>query len=88
MKKNILAYILLLIYLFSCVHTSLDNKSEINDMLINAAWTGDVEKVQQLIEQGADVNDRNKEGKTALNLAREEGNTDIVNLLLEAGAEE
>lgn len=47
----------------------------------------DIETVKLLLEKGADVNARNKWGKTALMYAADEGHTDIVKLLVEKGAD-
>jgi len=44
------------------------------------------EKVKLHIIKGADLNCKNKDGKTALMLARETGNTEITNILLATGA--
>jgi hypothetical protein len=45
-----------------------------------------VETVRTLIERGADLNAKNPDGKTALDLARLRGSTPIVDLLVKAGA--
>lgn len=42
--------------------------------------------VKLLLNNGANVNARLKDGKTALTLAKEQRNADIVRLLLDAGA--
>ena len=47
---------------------------------------GLLDTVILLLGSGADVNARSKDGKTALTLAKEKDNTEIVELLLEAGA--
>jgi len=44
--------------------------------------------VKLLIENGADVNVKDKDGMTALMYASEEGYTEIVSLLKNAGAKE
>jgi len=59
---------------------------EIGGMLLNACEIGDLEKVKQLLESGADVNAKNKYGWTALILASEEGHKEIVELLKSYGA--
>jgi len=56
--------------------------------LLNACKDGDLEKVKQLLESRADVNARNKDGKTALRIALEEGHKEIVKLLKSYGAKE
>lgn len=45
-------------------------------------------KVKLLIEFGADINTKDNDGNTALNIAREAGNIEIANLLVEAGAKD
>jgi ankyrin repeat protein len=44
--------------------------------------------VRILLEAGADVVATNENGNRALTWAREEGHTEIVDLLMKAGAEE
>ena len=44
--------------------------------------------VKALLEAGAEVDARDKEGKTALMRATEKGHADIVQLLKQAGAKE
>ena len=70
--------------------------------LIEAASMGDTEKVQILLAQGADVDARDNDGKTALmaakrggtavsaakTAAKREGYKEIVRMLKEAGAKE
>ncbi|MEI9892678.1 MAG: ankyrin repeat domain-containing protein [Chthoniobacter sp.] len=43
------------------------------------------EFVKELLERGADLTLRNKAGQTALDLARENGNEEILSLLQAAG---
>ena len=43
--------------------------------------------VQLLVEKGANVNLKNKDGDTALHLAAEQGKTEVALLLLNSGAE-
>ena len=45
-----------------------------------------LEKVKLLAEAGADLNTQDNNGNTALNIAKEVGNTEIVKLLIKAGA--
>jgi ankyrin repeat protein len=58
--------------------------------LMGAAYseTGSVESIKLLLKAGADVNSRAPTGDTALQLARRRGNTEIVDLLVKAGAKE
>jgi ankyrin repeat protein len=52
-----------------------------------AAVAGDVELVEMLIENGADVDDRDVHGYTPLLLAIQAGNTDIAKVLIAGGAD-
>src|SRR5581483_5346723 len=55
--------------------------------LLDAAWTGNAEICQFLIQHGADVNARHREaGSTALQYAVLTGKAAVVRLLLAAGA--
>ncbi|XP_007935844.1 2-5A-dependent ribonuclease [Orycteropus afer afer] len=59
----------------------------VQGQLIPAIRKGDVERVQQLLERGADVNFQGKEGWTPLHNAVQICREDIVNLLLRYGAD-
>lgn len=52
-----------------------------------ASNEGDFDKVKSLIENGADVNLKDKEGWTPLHFAAQSQNASIALLLIEAGAE-
>jgi ankyrin repeat protein len=63
---------------------------DIHDQMIIAARTGNLEKVKELVEKGADLKAREKvvgEGHTALFNAASAGHTDVVKFLIEKGAE-
>lgn len=60
------------------------SKEELNQQLSNALKTGDLQAVKDAIEKGADVNAKSDDGGTALQYAKEEGHTEIVDLLKEA----
>ncbi len=55
--------------------------------LIEAAYEGNTVQVQALIDEGADVNERDAAGRTALMIAASRGHTYVVQLLLEKGAD-
>ena len=59
----------------------------VNGQLVMAARTGVVPRVQALLEQGANVNSRDRNGDTPLNLAAAKGNAAMVAALLKAGAD-
>jgi ankyrin repeat protein len=56
--------------------------------LMIAARAGNIEIVQALLAKGADVNAKDSEGKTALELAKERGDAKVVELLKQSGAKE
>jgi len=62
--------------------------ADINDDMFMAAQEGDVEKVSQLLEKGADVNYKDKTvfGHTPMTIAAAWGYTNVVRLLLDHGA--
>jgi ankyrin repeat protein len=59
----------------------------LEDKLIAAAAYGRTNIVLTLLEQGADVNAKGKDGSTALRLAAFQGHTDTVQALLGKGAD-
>ena len=74
--------ILLLSVGFALGYTDLDIK------LFQAAQKGDVEKIEALLEQGADINVRAGSDKwTPLMTASREGHPEAVEFLLQEGAE-
>ena len=58
-----------------------------NGDLLEAARRGDASGVTKALQKGAAVNVQNEHGSSALMLAALYGNTDIVQALLEAGAD-
>ena len=55
--------------------------------LMQAAEKGDVALVKSLIQEGADLNARNKDGDTSLNIAARNGRTGVAEALIKAGAD-
>lgn len=76
-SKTVLIF-LLLISVAGC-------KTRINS-LTRAAAAGDIAGVKALVEKGADVNVKDKEGDSALRLASNGGYKEIVQMLKRAGA--
>ena len=54
----------------------------VNEDLIAAAFNGDLPEVQRLLAKGAEVNAKDKEGKTALMMASWNGHVEVVRVLL------
>jgi ankyrin repeat protein len=68
--------VLLMISILSCT-----------DTLYDAAFEGNIDKVQTLLEEGANINAKDEDGFAALHYATLEGHPDIVEILLENGAD-
>ena len=58
-----------------------------SDPIIEAARRGDVVELERLLEQGADVNSSRGDGMTALHFAAEQGDGEVVRILLRAEAD-
>lgn len=56
--------------------------------LMHAVRNGKAETVQALLDLGAQVNAKDTSGKTALARAREEGNSEVIEILVKAGGKE
>lgn len=64
----------------------MDNNSY-NEDLVEAACRGGLKDVRSLLDAGADINHRDRYGRTALIRASREGYGEIVDLLLQKGAQ-
>lgn len=64
-----------------------NNTMEFNMALIAAAERGDIETVQSLLEQGADVHTSNASGVTPLIAAAYQNHIDVAQVLIDAGAD-
>jgi hypothetical protein len=76
MKRKTIIIFLIIILLNSLAHFSWSAS------LPEEAFNGNIEKVQELLKQGSDVNQTIEGGQTALMLAAYKGYEDIVKLLL------
>ncbi|UCF81017.1 MAG: ankyrin repeat domain-containing protein [Acidobacteriota bacterium] len=68
-------------------HSAGNVNGNINSDLLEAAKAGDDAKVEILLEQGADANAKDKDGRTALMMAATKGRTETAKTLIEAGAD-
>ncbi len=67
---------------------SLLQSENINDKLFLAIARGNINEVKKLINQAANINERDKNGNSPLDIANYKGHTEIVELLKQAGARE
>lgn len=58
-----------------------------SEFLLDAVSAGDVDRVRKLLAAGANCDERNGDGATALMLAAHAGNLDLVKALIDAGAD-
>ncbi len=58
-----------------------------SELFFRAARANDVKTLKEMLGRGFDVNTKNHYGVTALNFAADKGNLEVVNLLLEHGAD-
>ena len=84
MKKYV--YFILCLSLIPAVFAETD-VSDKNAQLIQAAKYDNLSTVQNLLANGADINAKDKNGKTALMLAARDERTRIVKALLAKGAD-
>ncbi len=77
---------LLLLLNIGCI-TLLVYAMDLNKELMNTASDGNLQKVQKLINAGANVNAQYRSGSTALMCATRGSNKDIIVLLLKHGAQ-
>jgi uncharacterized protein len=63
------------------------NSNVLNEQLLQATQRGDKEAVLKLLQEGADINVRDVQGRTPVMIATYQHNTDMVRTLLHAGAD-
>jgi ankyrin repeat protein len=66
--------------------TTFPARADINPALFKAVSRGNVARVLTLVDNGVDVNVKDKDGNTALMYAAKNGNMDVVQILLDRGA--
>ncbi len=62
-------------------------QSTLNEILRNAANSGDISRVSKALAAGADVNAKDKDGNTSLHYAVKGGKIEAVKILISAGAD-
>ena len=83
MKLQVKPVILLTSFLLLVLITGC--AGDVNSRLLAAAKKGDMAKVKALLTEGADLTTKDKDGKTALMIAKEKGHTEAVQVLESAG---
>ena len=63
------------------------NQNALNEQLLQATQRGDKEAVLKLLQEGADINVRDVQGRTPVMIATYQHNTDMVRMLLQEGAD-
>ncbi len=69
------------------IGTAVAGTLNLDEALLDAARDGDLGKVQNLVEEGADINAQNSNGLTPLMFAIGSAHSDLVKLLLKLGAD-
>ncbi len=64
-----------------------EGRDKVTESLPQAASDGDIERVRSLLSAGAKVNEKDKDGQTALHRAVKHGHKAVVELLLAKGAD-
>ncbi|MEW5857539.1 MAG: ankyrin repeat domain-containing protein [Cyanobacteriota bacterium] len=67
---------------------SLLQSEKINDKLLLAIARNNIDDVKKLINQGANIQERDKQGNSPLDIANYKGHIKIIELLKQAGARE
>ncbi len=85
MNRKIKLWTTLLISLLTS--TSLYAYQHIDEQLFSVARSGELAQLEQLLNQGTDVNKTNSQGFTALMLAAYYGHTPLIERLIQSGAQ-
>lgn len=62
-------------------------QDQLNESMQKAMADWNLQRIQLLVELGADVNLQDEEGRTPLNLAASKGNKELARILIDAGAD-
>ncbi|MDD5773296.1 MAG: ankyrin repeat domain-containing protein [bacterium] len=93
LNKTVLIYLVLNLFLMcSCsttksMYSNAEKKPDKNYLLVRAVEMGNVIEVKRLLETGADINTKNRQGWTILNIAIYNGYIDVIKLLIEKGVD-
>jgi uncharacterized protein len=87
MRKPRIAVIAAGLLLALSIFCSASFAQDQGQALIEAAKQGDLKQVQELLEKGADINTKDKDGMTALMVACLNGHAEVVKDLLAKGAD-
>ncbi len=82
-----LAILMLLIFFDATSNCAAEDVQKPTKTLYQAAFDGDIEQAKLNISQGADINEKNRDGQTPLLVALSYGHTSIVKLLIDEGAD-
>jgi ankyrin repeat protein len=79
----------LFLVICASAYPAVSHASPTDDLLaiVQSGWNKDISRIQTLIDQGADVNARNKYGDTPLVIAARNGSNETVKALLAGGAD-
>lgn len=64
-----------------------NKQARLDQLLMHAAWAGDIESARQLIEKGVSVSRRASSGYMPIHAAAIDGNKQIFDMLVKAGAD-
>src|SRR5688500_16283075 len=66
---------------------TIEQTQIMTEQLIQAAEAGDISAIQNLLMEGADINGRDAQGRTAIMAATHRNQVEVVRLLIQAGAD-
>ncbi|MGE6610579.1 ankyrin repeat domain-containing protein [Peribacillus sp. NPDC076916] len=72
---------------FWCVQMMYKRGKGLNEQLIQAVARNETDRIRSLIEQGADLNTQDSEGRTATMIATYNNDVETAKILIEAGAD-